>query len=97
MTRPTAVALALSLGACSNLPAIDHAAIDAGTQRIEPRVVRDCRVLQVAGAIATVASIALPGAGLVEVIIDRACDDPAWTARAIAAGEAVAERLRDQH
>lgn len=88
-------AVLLLLASCS-APAFDRAAIDINTQRIEPRVVRDCRVVKVAGAIATLASIVVPGVGIMDVVIDRACDDPEMTARAIAAGEQIAERLQDQ-
>lgn len=89
---PIAAALALFLAACT--PPLDPAAIDASARRIEPRVARDCAVLQVAGAVATVAAIAVPGAGIVDVVIDRACDDPELTARIIAVGEEMARARR---
>lgn len=93
--QPLAASCLLALAACHSVQ-IDQAAVDASTQRIEPRVVQDCRVLEVAGAVATVASIALPGAAVIEIVVDRACSDPEMTARAIAVGEAVAEQLRNQ-
>lgn len=94
--RPTlAGACLLALAGCQGMQ-IDQAAVDASTQRIEPRVVRDCKMLEVAGAVAAVASIAVPGAGVMEIVVDRACSDPQLTARAIALGEEAAERLRDR-
>ena len=95
MMRGLVACIVLALAGCQSVQ-LDQAAVDASTQRIEPRVVRDCRVLEVAGAVATVAAIALPGAGIVHVVIDRACDDPEMTARAIAIAEELAEQLRDQ-
>lgn len=88
-----AVASLLTMVGCQPLQ-IDQAAVDAATQRIEPRVVRDCTVLKVAGAVAAVAAVALPGAGIVHIVVDRACEDPEMTARAIALGEEAAKRVR---
>lgn len=86
----------VALVACSGPPQIDAAAVNASTQRIEPRVAQDCRVLEVAGAVATVAAIAVPGAGVIDVVVDLTCSDPEMTARAIALGEEAAKSLRDQ-
>lgn len=85
----------LVLTGCQPLQ-VDQAAVDASTQRIEPRVAKDCRVLDVAGAVATVAAIAVPGAGVIDVVVDLSCSDPEMTARAIALGEEAAKNLRDQ-
>lgn len=86
----------LALASCSGPQSIDAAAVTASTQRIEPRVAQDCRVLEVAGAVATVAAIAVPGAGVIDVVVDLTCSDPEMTARAIALGEEHVKRLRDQ-
>lgn len=57
------------------------------------QIARDCLVAEPA---ADIASIVVPGAGLAGLAVDRACEDPAKTARVIEAGVELAERLRDQ-
>jgi hypothetical protein len=82
----------LALTAC----AVDQAAIDAETERITPRIERDCRVAVIVGDAADMASVAVPGVGIIDHAIDAACADPAATARAISAAREAARTLRDQ-
>jgi hypothetical protein len=95
MRSALACAAAVLLVGCAP-PAIDQGAVDASASRIEARLESDCQVLVIAGAIGAVVSIAVPGAGLVEVAVDRACTDPAGTAHAIAVGEELAKRIHEQ-
>jgi hypothetical protein len=57
------------------------------------RIARDCEIAEPA---ADVASLFVPGVGLAARAVDKACEDPAQTARVLKEGEELAERLRDQ-
>lgn len=57
------------------------------------QIARDCEIAEPA---ADIASVFVPGGGLVDLAVRGACADPAQTARVLTDGEELAERLRDQ-